>query len=91
MKEASSWRSTKSHATLPGRLVMVGCGSIGQAILPLVLRHLGVGPDRITIVTADSRGRDVAAHYGVEFREVALTPENYRSVWSRSSAATTSC
>jgi homospermidine synthase len=68
------------HATLPGRLVMVGCGSIGQAILPLVLRHLGVGPDRITIVTADSRGRDVAAHYGVEFREVALTRENYRSV-----------
>ena len=35
------------HTQLPGRLVMLGCGSIGQAVLPLILRHLGVtaGPD----------------------------------------------
>ena len=41
------------HSQLPGQLVMLGCGSIGQAVLPLILRHLGVTPDRITIVTAD--------------------------------------
>lgn len=69
-----------TFATLPGHLVLVGCGSIGQAILPLVLRHLGVSADRITIVTADSRGRDVAAYYGIGFVETALTPENYREV-----------
>ena len=68
------------HAELPGRLVMLGCGSIGQAVLPLVLRHIGVTPDRMTIVTADSRGRDVAAHYGIAFVEQPLTRENYRQV-----------
>jgi homospermidine synthase len=69
------------HAQLPGRLVMLGCGSIGQAVLPLILRHLGgATPDRITIVTADSRGREEAAQYGIAFREEALTAENYRRV-----------
>ena len=68
----------KVHSYLQGRLLMVGCGSIGQAVLPLILRHLGVGPDRIEIVTADARGREVADHYGIRFTELALTPENYR-------------
>jgi homospermidine synthase len=68
----------KVHSYLQGRLLMVGCGSIGQAVLPLILRHLGVAPDRIEIVTADARGREVADHYGIRFTELALTPENYR-------------
>ena len=68
------------HTQLPGQLVMLGCGSIGQAVLPLILRHLGVTPDRITIVTADGRGRDEAAEYGIAFHEVPLTRENYRRV-----------
>ncbi|MFL5337196.1 MAG: homospermidine synthase [Geminicoccaceae bacterium] len=66
------------HTQLPGRLVMLGCGSIGQAVLPLILRHLGVTPDRITIVTADRRGSEEAAEYGIAFHETALTQENYR-------------
>jgi homospermidine synthase len=68
------------HARLPGRLVMVGCGSIGQAVMPLIARHLGVAPDRVEVVTADSRGREVANRYGFAFHEVALTPDNHRRV-----------
>ncbi|MDF2764111.1 MAG: hss, partial [Rhodospirillales bacterium] len=40
-----------------GRLVIVGFGSIGQGVLPLLLRHVELDPRRITIVTADERGR----------------------------------
>ena len=68
------------HTRLPGQLVMLGCGSIGQAVLPLILRHLGVTPDRIVIVTADGRGRDEAAEYGIAFHETPLTQDNYRQV-----------
>ena len=50
----------KLHATFPGRLVIVGFGSIGQGVLPLLLRHIGVAPKQITIVTAEPRGRDEA-------------------------------
>ena len=57
------------HTQLPGRLVMVGFGSIGQGVLPLILRHIDMRPDRITIVTADARGRDEAA----EIRRRAFT------------------
>ena len=49
------------HVGFGGRLVMVGFGSIGQGVLPLILRHIDMPAERITIITADARGTDVAA------------------------------
>jgi homospermidine synthase len=72
-------RATK-HARFPGQLVIVGFGSIGQGVLPLLLRHLDIRPQQIAIVTAEPRGHEVAAEYGVAFVETALTRENYRTV-----------
>ena len=68
------------HAALSGRLVIIGFGSIGQGVLPLLLRHLDLSPERITIVTAEPRGRKEAAKFGVCFVETALTRDNYRTV-----------
>ena len=68
------------HASLEGRLVIIGFGSIGQGVLPLILRHIAVAPQNITIVTAEPRGKDVADQYGVKFVETPLTRENYRAV-----------
>src|SRR5437763_15284731 len=63
-----------------GRLICVGFGSIGQGVLPLILRHIGIAPSQITIVTAEERGAEVAKEYGVRFVEIALTRENYLGV-----------
>lgn len=68
------------HATFAGRLVIVGFGSIGQGSLPLILRHFDIDPARISIITADDRGRDVAEKHGVSFTINPLTPENYRQI-----------
>lgn len=68
------------HFNFPGRLVMVGFGSIGQGVLPLILRHIALPAERITIVTADEAGAREAAEYGVKFIVHALTQENYRQV-----------
>lgn len=68
------------HVVFPGRLVFVGFGSIGQGVLPLILRHVGISKDRITIVTADERGRNEAEEYGIKFVQQPLTRENYRQV-----------
>lgn len=68
------------HCALDGRLVMVGFGSIGQGVLPLILRHIEIAPERITIVTADERGRAEAEHYGIRFIKEPLTRENHRTV-----------
>ena len=45
------------HVKFAGRIVMVGFGSIGQGVLPLILRHIGTSADRITIVTAEDKGQ----------------------------------
>ena len=68
------------HVNFAGRIVMVGFGSIGQGILPLILRHIGTSPDRITIVTAEDKGSAEAKEFGVKFVQNALTRENYRKV-----------
>src|SRR5260370_32816475 len=68
------------HIAFDGRVVIVGFGSIGQGVLPLLLRHIDIHPDQITIVSAEPRGREVAAEYGVGFVETALTRENYHAV-----------
>lgn len=61
-----------------GRLVMIGCGSIGQGVLPLILRHIEIEPAQITIITADERGRDVAEKYGIQFINKPLTRDDFR-------------
>jgi homospermidine synthase len=68
------------HVTFPGRILMVGFGSIGQGVLPLILRHIGIKPERITIVTADDAGKDEAAKFGVKFIVEPLVRENFRRV-----------
>jgi homospermidine synthase len=62
----------------PGRIVLVGFGSIGQGVLPLILRHIGVTAERITIITAEDVGAEEAARYGVKFIKQRLTRENFR-------------
>ena len=65
------------HVAFGGRLVMLGFGSIGQGVLPLILRHIAIPAERITIVTAEPRGQEVAAEYGIRFIEQAATRENF--------------
>jgi homospermidine synthase len=68
------------HTKFSGQLVFVGFGSIGQGVLPLILRHISIDKDRITVVTADSRGEAEALAYGVKFIKQVLTRENYQAV-----------
>ena len=65
-----------------GRLVILGFGSIGQGLLPLILRHIDIERERIRIVTADERGLAVAAAFGIAHSVQPVTRENYRSVLS---------
>jgi len=68
------------HVSFSGRLVVLGFGSIGQGVLPLILRHIDMPKDRITIITAEERGREVAAEYGIRFAIDPITRDNYRDV-----------
>ncbi|ABS62974.1 Homospermidine synthase [Parvibaculum lavamentivorans DS-1] len=67
------------YTSFGGRIVMVGFGSIGQGVLPLLLRHIDVKPGQISIVTADETGRAEAEEYGVRFTVSPLRKGNYLS------------
>ena len=68
------------HVTFGGKIVFVGFGSIGQGVLPLILRHVGIRAERILIVTADETGREEAERYGARYLVTPLTEANFRSV-----------
>ncbi|HXA34956.1 MAG TPA: saccharopine dehydrogenase C-terminal domain-containing protein [Steroidobacteraceae bacterium] len=72
--------SHEVHVKFAGKIVFVGFGSIGQGVLPLILRHIATSSDRITIVTSENGGRSEAEQFGVKFIKTALTRENYRKV-----------
>jgi len=70
--------TAKIHVEFPGRIVFIGFGSIGQGTLPLVLRHIGIPKERVTIITGDERGKKVAESFGVKFVVLPLTRDNFR-------------
>jgi homospermidine synthase len=69
---------TPAPIEFPGSVVMVGCGSIGQAMLPLLQRHLTLGPGRLIVLAADESGRGVAREHGANFVHAHLKPRSYR-------------
>ncbi len=63
-----------------GKILIIGWGSVGQGVLPLILRHFDVPPEQITVITADPRGEKVTREYGVRFIITPLTPQNYEEI-----------
>ena len=49
-----------------GRFVITGFGSVGQGVLPLLLRHIDMRPEQITVVKAHADDLEVADEFGVK-------------------------
>ena len=52
----------KKYAVFEGKMLIVGFGSVGQGSLPLILRHIDIKPEQITIITANAFGREIAGN-----------------------------
>jgi homospermidine synthase len=76
-------RENLSHHTkrtpFNGRILMLGCGSVGQCTLPLVRRHIEMPADRITVMDFEDVRPMIqeSLQAGVRFRQARLTQENY--------------
>ena len=68
------------HGRITGPIVMIGFGSIGRGVLPLIERHFEYDKDRFTVVEPSDAHRALADRHGLRFEQVALTKENYRDV-----------
>ncbi len=70
---------------LPGRILVIGCGSVSQCTLPLLLKEVDVPTPNITVFDmVDNRDRvaDVLAA-GVRYEVGQITPENLDAELSR--------
>jgi homospermidine synthase len=55
-------------------MVMIGFGSIGQGVLPLIFRHIDIKPEQITVISAEDRGGlKEMKRFGVDFIKKRLT------------------
>lgn len=63
-----------------GRMVVLGFGSIGKGVLPLIFRHIEINPQQLLIIAADDCGKDIAGKYGVSFQLHVVTRENYQAL-----------
>lgn len=70
------------RATLHVERLAYQSGKLAEAncLHPLIPRHIDLPPERITILSGDPRGQQVAAEYGVGFAVRPLTRDNFRDV-----------
>lgn len=73
---------TKKRTPFDGRILMLGCGSVGRCTLPLVLRHIDMPASRITVMDfEDVRPKiEESLKAGVVFRQARLTQDNYQKL-----------
>ena len=68
------------HAEFAGPIVMIGFGSIGRGVLPLLERHIGFDRSKFVVVDPVDTDRVLLDERGLRFEKVAITRENYRQV-----------
>ncbi len=68
-----------SKKPFKGRILVLGCGSVAQCTLPLLLQHLEVSPERITVLDFVDCRKPLAPYLaqGLRFVRERITPENY--------------
>ncbi len=62
----------------PERVLVLGCGSVAQCVVPLLVRDLGIAPTSVTVVDfSDNRDRIASSlALGVRYELDRVTPEN---------------
>lgn len=68
------------HGRIDGPIILLGFGSIGRGVLPLLERHLIFDKRLFTVIDASTVGRHIALRHGVRFRQISITRENYIDV-----------
>jgi homospermidine synthase len=67
------------------RVLLLGCGAVGQCTLPVLFRHLRLDPRKVTVLDFEDRRGAVEAWTppGVTFVRDRVTPQNLGSVLGR--------
>ena len=69
----------------PGKILVIGCGSVSQCALPLILKLISVNPKKVTIMDPldnRSRVREVLDQ-GVQYVRERVIKDNYKTLLSK--------
>jgi homospermidine synthase len=68
------------HTRIDGALVMIGFGSIGRGVLPLIERHIAFDRDRFTVIEPSADFAHILRDHGLRHLQMALTPDTFAEV-----------
>src|SRR5580692_1613253 len=68
------------HARITGPIVMIGFGSIGKGVLPLIERHFTYDKARFVVIDPEDKDRKLLDERGIRFIHQAVTRKNYREL-----------
>ena len=65
-------------------ILVVGYGAVSQCTLPLLLKHVEVSPEKITVIDFEDKKEQIKKYTdkGMKFKQIKITPENLESVLS---------
>jgi len=61
-------------------ILIVGFGALGQALVPLLLRHFIKGPAQLEVISADGEGTSAAQHYAVRHSQLVMGSDNFQDI-----------
>ncbi len=64
------------HGTISGPLVMIGFGSIGRGMLPLLERHFNYDRSRFTVIDPEDKDRHLLDERQIRYVKEAVRPDN---------------
>ncbi|MCB1497685.1 MAG: homospermidine synthase [Bauldia sp.] len=68
------------HGKIDGPIVMIGFGSIGRGMLPLIERHFEYDASRMVVIDPEDAGRHLLDERDIRFVQEELTPANFREI-----------
>ncbi|WP_011582045.1 MULTISPECIES: homospermidine synthase [Chelativorans] len=68
------------HGTITGPVVMIGFGSIGRGMLPLIERHFRFDKSRMVVIDPVDTDRKLLDERSIRFIQTHVTRENYREL-----------
>jgi len=91
MKTLKELRNSKKsqyekYAAFSHKILILGYGSVGQAILPLILRHILVSPTNITVLEKDDNKKIFDERHknsGITYIRKEITKDNYETELSK--------
>jgi len=81
--EAAKRGKPDNHANFDKKVLVIGYGSVGQAIVPLLLKHVVNDPKQITVIEKDDHGKLFRKRHGgsgVKYIKKEILKNNLASV-----------